>query len=145
MSNTQFGLSLRAWQEKTTAQLQALARVATQDLAERVIDDTPVDTGNLVGNWQPSLSAPNLEVTDGALGNGYAQSALVATIQQFKAGEVFYYTNNAAYARRIEFGFVGPDSLGRVYNQAGRYMVTKAVAAWDSIVDGAAVKLGMTK
>ena len=138
-------LAMDAWASKTKAQLSALARVATQDLAERVIDGTPVDTGNLVGNWQPSLNAPNLAVNDMPTSNAYAQSVLAGVIPQFKAGDRFYYTNATAYARRIEFGFVGPDALGRVYNQAGQYPVTKAIAAWDQIVDAAAVKLGMTK
>lgn len=31
------------------------------------------------------------------------------------------------YARRIELGFVGPDSLGRVFNQAARPYVKPAV------------------
>jgi hypothetical protein len=145
MSNTQFALSLDAWQKKTAEQLAALGRVASQDLAERVIDDTPIDTGNLVGNWQPSINAPNLEVSEAPTNNVYAQSALVGTIPQLKAGDRFYYTNATAYARRIEFGFVGPDALGRVYNQAGRYMVTKAVAAWDGIVAAAAAKLGLKR
>lgn len=145
MAATQFRLSLDAWAQKTTAQLGALARVATQDLAERVIDATPVDTGFLVGNWQPSLNAPVLNLNENATGNAYAQSALVGVIPSFKAGDTFFYTNAAAYARRIEFGFVGEDSLGRVYNQAGRYMVTKAVAAWDSIVASAASKIGLKK
>ena len=38
------------------------------------------------------------------------------------------YTN-MAYAARIEFGFVGADSLGRVYNQAPQPYLTPAVEA----------------
>lgn len=34
---------------------------------------------------------------------------------------------NADYAARIEFGFVGPDSLGRVYNQAAQPYLRPAV------------------
>lgn len=33
-----------------------------------------------------------------------------------RPGEVFVFTN-APQAARLEYGFVGPDSLGRVYNQ----------------------------
>lgn len=139
---TVFAASLKAWREKAGDKLGALARVATQDLCERVIDDTPIDTGFLVGNWQPSLNAPTVAAGD-ATGNVYASSQLAVTIPQIKPGDIFYYLNAAAYARRIEFGFVGPDSLGRVYNQAGRYMVTKNINAWDSIVQKAAVKIGL--
>lgn len=38
------------------------------------------------------------------------------------------YTNQV-YAARIEFGFVGADSLGRVYNQAPQPYMTPAVEA----------------
>lgn len=30
------------------------------------------------------------------------------------------------YSLRVEFGFVGADSLGRVYNQAGQFYMTRA-------------------
>lgn len=142
-NSTVFTLALEKWQAKVGEQLGALARVATQDLCERVIDDTPIDTGFLVGNWQPSLNTPNAEVTGEPTGNVYATSQIVATIPNLKAGDIFYYLNATAYARRIEFGFVGEDSLGRKYNQAGRYMVTKAIAAWEAIVNNAAGKLGI--
>lgn len=43
------------------------------------------------------------------------------------SGQVF---TNVAYAARIEFGFVGADRLGRVYNQAPQpYMLPAAEAA----------------
>ena len=52
-----------------------------------------------------------------------------------------------AYARRIEYGFVGLDSLGRNYNQAAQPYIRPA---WDSqkeaaqkaIVDGLAAAIG---
>ena len=49
------------------------------------------------------------------------------------------YTAN--YARRTNFGFVGADSLGRVYNQAGNYFVEGAIAEWGNIVAKAAKEL----
>lgn len=143
MSGDLLRKSLFDWAAKTRNGLNGLARVACQDLAEAVMDDTPIDVGFLVGNWQPSLNAPNLSLDEAGTGNGYAQSKIGIVIAGIKAGDVFYYTNNAAYARRIEYGFVGPDSLGRVYNQQGRHMVTANIKRWPSIVNGAAVKLGL--
>lgn len=43
----------------------------------------------------------------------------------------------AAYAKRMNFGFVGADSLGRVYNQSGNHFVERAINLWPSIVDQA--------
>lgn len=36
------------------------------------------------------------------------------------------HTSGVPYGPRIEFGFVGPDALGRVYNQAPRPYMTPA-------------------
>lgn len=47
------------------------------------------------------------------------------------SGDVFegQIGTNAVYARRLEFGFVGPDSLGRVYNQPPYPFMNPAVPA----------------
>ncbi len=37
------------------------------------------------------------------------------------------------YAKRIEFGFSGQDSLGRRYNQKGRFWATMTYNSWGSI------------
>ena len=37
----------------------------------------------------------------------------------------------------MNFGYVGADSLGRVYNQQGHYFVEGAVAKWPEIVKAA--------
>jgi hypothetical protein len=141
MMNDLFRRSLGEWSRKVS-DLTPLARVACQDLAEKVVDGTRIDTGFLVANWQPALDAPDLSEVEG-LGNGYAQSRIGVVVAQIKAGDVFYYTNNAAYARRMEHGFVGYDSLGRYYNQKGDHNVIGAVAQWTLIVNEAAVKLGL--
>lgn len=136
-----FTRTLGQWAQKAGDQLDALARVACQDLAEEVIDNTPIDKGFLVGNWQPSLNTVLNMSEAKAMGNGYVQSKLGLVVAEMEAGDTFYFTNNAAYARRIEFGFVGTDSLGRTYNQSGRHMVTIAIQRWPTIVAGAAAKL----
>lgn len=140
-----FRRSLYEWAAKAGDKLDALARVACQDLAEAVIDDTRVDTGFLVGNWQPSLNAPDLSLEQEGVGNGYAQSKLGLVVSNIKSGDTFYYVNNAAYARRREYGFVGEDSLGRYYNERGDHMIGDNIARWRQIVAGAAMKIGLAK
>lgn len=138
-----FRRSMGEWAARAGQRLDGLARVACQDLSEAVIEDTPVDLGFLVGNWQPSLNTPTVAVDTAGTGNGYAQSKLGLVVANIRAGDVFYYTNNAAYARRIEYGFVGEDSLGRYYNQQGRHMIGDNIARWPQIVAGAAIKIGL--
>jgi hypothetical protein len=138
--NQQFREVVGKWAHASVPdQLLGVARIAIQDTAEIVVDETPVDTGFLVANWQPSLNAPDLSLVLGA--NGYDASAAALTVTDLKLGDVFYFTNNAVYARRINYGFVGADSLGRHYNQVGRHMIETAVGYWPTTVERAAGQL----
>lgn len=133
-----FKASLGKWANKTQAQLDALARQSSQEVAKAVVIATPVDTGFLRGSWQPSvggdakLADPENVMLDA--GGANAASMIALEIAQMKAGDVFHMRNNCAYARRLEYGFVGQDSLGRTYNQAGRYYVSDTVKSWRAIV-----------
>lgn len=66
--------------------------------------DPPVITGNL----KSSIGY----VTD--------RSAGVGGLKQPESKHTLRVGTNVAYAARVEFGFVGTDSLGRTYNQAGK-------------------------
>jgi hypothetical protein len=50
-------------------------------------------------------------------------------------GDTIYIGWTAAYAMRMEYGFQGPDSLGRVYNQPGNGFARSAAQNWPKIVD----------
>jgi hypothetical protein len=63
--------------------------------------------------------------------SGSNVGAVTATLQSDQAIWIGY---QAAYARRMNYGFVGADSLGRVYNQAGNYFVEGAILQWRSFV-----------
>lgn len=52
-------------------------------------------------------------------------------------GDEVFLGYQAKYARRQNFGFVGADSLGRVYNQTGNHFVERAINMWPQIVDQA--------
>lgn len=140
----EFEASLDEWLVGVKADLTAVARQSAYQLAFQVVTDTPVDTGFLRGNWQPSIGTPAAPKANPPFdpGGGIAMADFAVSISQLQLGDVIYYTNAAVYARRIEYGFVGHDSLGRYYNQAGRYYVTNNVAQWDSIVQTKAGELG---
>ena len=128
-----FRANVTRWAEKFNVDLLALARQTAQEAAEQVHYYTPIDLGFLRGSWQPSLNTPKTDE-----GNGAGIATLSAVLTGIKLGDVFWMTNNAAYALRIEFGFVGPDKLGRVYNQAGQFYVTKVMKRWGTIVESQA-------
>ena len=84
----------------------------------------PFDLGNLMNS-----------ITAGTTPDGGSDPALV--FHNLKVGETVYAGWSANYAMRQEFGFVGPDSLGRVYNQSGRAFLRSSVQRWQEYVDDA--------
>ena len=80
-------------------------------------------TGFLRGSWFASIGSPP-RGTGSADKTGGTSLGRVSTVASgLQLGQVFYLGNTASYAARVNWGFVGTDSLGRHYNQAGRYWV----------------------
>jgi hypothetical protein len=74
----------------------------------RVIRETPVDTGRLRGNWQSSLNVPEnapIERFQKAQSSGSSSAEVSSTINRLQIGNIFWFTNNLPYARRIEEGY----------------------------------------
>lgn len=85
----------------------------------------PVDTGALRRSFQSSLNGSTAFT---------GPEAYVLTIGQMKLGDVAQFGWTAAHAMRQNYGFVGPDRLGRVYNQAGKHFLENAVSQFPAIV-----------
>lgn len=135
-NGTTFKADISSWVSRVGDQMDALARQVCQETAQRVVEATPVDTGFLRGSWQPSIgSAPSRS-------EGGADIGLV--LSGMRAGDTFWMTNNAVYAMRVEFGFVGEDSLGRYYDQKGQFFVSNTVAKYEEIVAAVARDLRIT-
>lgn len=142
----EFTARLGAWAAKVDDGLAALARQVCQETSVRVVTATPVDTGFLRGSWQPSIGGlAQAESSVADPGGAKAQADIALTCTGLKIGDTYYMVNNASYARRLEYGFVGEDALGRTYNQTGRFYVRDAVAKFEQIVDSVAADLGLTK
>lgn len=65
------------------------------------------------------------------------EASYVTALAGLKIGEVMRFTWGGAgvdYAMRIEHGFTGTDSLGRNYNQAGRFFVGDNAARFSQFV-----------
>lgn len=134
---TEFAAKIRKWAEQLDNDLNALARQSCQEVSAQVVQATPVDTGFLRGNWQPSIG--EMATTAPEAGKAPDYTAVASDIE---CGDIFYMTNNTAYAKRLEYGFEGKDSLGREYHQAGRYYVRDTLSKWPEIVSGVARELG---
>lgn len=140
-----FAVDIRKFVEKVKDREALFARELAQDLARKVIERTPVETGFLRGSWYASIN--NIAKTNNGRkdsSGAAALSTITLTFQNAKAGDTLYILNNANYARRIEFGFVGmTDSLGRFYTgPAPRAMVRRTIAEADEIAKQVLVRLG---
>ena len=85
----------------------------------------PKDLGNLQNSFVCALNgSTSLSGAD----------AYVATIAGYDLGDSIFGGWTAAYALRMEYGFVGADRLGRVYSQAGNFYALGAYQQWQRIV-----------
>jgi HK97 gp10 family phage protein len=96
------------------------AKAAVSDAAQLFVEEAqalvPVDTGHL----RDSIHAELVESTD------TRTVVAVSPAYEDSSEQVGF---EPAYARRIEFGFMGSDSLGRVYHQAAQPFMRPA---WDN-------------
>ena len=93
----------------------------------------PKVTGNLARSL---LAQINQSVTVSSATDFAGQDVGILAVQAV-LGDTVHFGYQAEYARRQNFGFVGEDSLGRTYNQAGNGFVERAVNMWPQIVDQA--------
>lgn len=131
-------LSIAQWAKQTQERIEAVQKRSIEMLAEEMIRTKPnggrlpVDTGNLARSQLASQTA--MPKTSEGPFNGSNVGAVVATMDVKKP---IYISWQTRYARRQNYGFVGADSLGRVYNTAGNYFLEGAIAQWPQIVAAA--------
>lgn len=124
------------WTERgATDKLLDVAREAIQAMNAEIVQNTPVDTGFLRSSYFASLN----EIPSGPAGAGTV--AINVPLTELKVGDVYYLGNTAVYARRVEMGFVGTDSLGRYYNQVGRFWIANVVDRWKVFLEDAVTKV----
>ncbi len=112
----------------------AVYQATVLDALARVKELTPVQTGNLRANWTVIKEGDAMPLP----GRGEPAELVV---ERLKLGDVAIITNPVIYARRIEFGFVGEDSLGRYYNQQGRGMMQQTISEMPQIAARAQARI----
>lgn len=130
-----FSQAVEDWVSQTEERIDAVYARSVELLGEEMAKTrneggrVPFLTGNLARSLLASKSGmPN--TTDGPFG-GSNVGLVAATL---KAKETVWLGYQANYAARQNYGYVGSDSLGRVYNQQGAYFVDHAAANWPNIV-----------
>lgn len=132
--------------------LEESAEVIFQNICleffNRLSAATPVLTGNLrnslvvsVGGGQQLVTGPGNNPSDATYRSGAETS--IANIMNVKIGDKVSYMYQATYFLRIEYGFVGYDSLGRYYNQPGRFFAKGVGAQYRSIARRVAASFKM--
>lgn len=154
MATAWSGVIPSAWADQTERLMTALLRNCVQDLAQeasRTIPNggrLPIKTGNLARSIVVDNEPPMIREGD-APAAGFS-----AGIAAIKPGQTVYIGWTAIYSRRMNYGFVGTDSLGRYYgsaqavittgysNRAGYGFAEAAAAKWPEIVkrQAAAIK-----
>jgi hypothetical protein len=98
----------------------------------------PIKTGFLRASGQVVIGTepPSIQATPGdGKSVSYDGGAVSLVISNANLDDTITFAYTAAYARRQNYGFVGADSLGRVYNQKGYHFVDLAAQAWPQTVD----------
>lgn len=115
----------------------AVFQTSVQFMAEDIAKTTPVDIGFLRNSFRLDLNQlPSI----GDEGMGIA--GVSSSIGGIKISDTVYLSFTASYAMRLEYGFEGMDSKGRLYNQSGRFWVRGAAQNWNSYVEQAFRKAG---
>jgi len=137
-----FSAQVKAWAKETEAKKAAVFKIATQKLVDAMIltipkqGNLPVDTGNLRRSLMASTSVrPTIISGKEDFTDGFSEVEFVISGATIK--DKIYIGFQAEYARRMEYGFIGQDALGRVYNQAGFAFVGQAALDWQRFVDEA--------
>ena len=130
MPKSDFGGQVRAFTEKAKARQEAIFKGSAERVLERAGTPKaeggkmPVVTGFLRNSARASTEGvPSSESKDPPL--------VFATM---KVGQTVTVGWTAAYALRMEHGFVGEDKLGRTYAQQGNGFLRSQVQNWPFIV-----------
>lgn len=140
--NARFAEQVSDWANETKERLNAIFRLSTQRVIE-VMQKTDQEGGYLPyqdGFLRASLvvlvnqNPPPADKTPEEVGSTYNPATTELAIASAVAGDRIVAAYTVEYARRLEYGFVGTDSLGRVYNQAGIGWTERAAQQWPQIV-----------
>lgn len=132
------------WVEATEKRKNAVFRDATQRIIDIMQSTVPVKDGFLRASLVVAVNSPPpaADKKKGDSSNVYNPAAIQAAISKAVAGDRIVAAYTMVYARRLEFGFTGVDSLGRNYNQPARGWARLAAQQWAEVVaqSGAAAK-----
>jgi hypothetical protein len=145
-----FTADVRNWTEKAKRNAVLIVKQSIQDAGQEmtnaedgIVRGAPFKEG-VVPVDEAELINSSVVIVDGATsgrGEGGQGPDFTGALAGFEAGDYVEIGFTAKHARRREYGFSGQDSLGRTYDEPGRFMVRNAAQQWNTIVQGNAAKL----
>ena len=140
----QFHAIIDQWTKETEDRMRRVWVAAIDDLAD-TMNKTRANGGrlpHLTGNLMRSLLASTSAMpSTGGPNAKYSGQDVGLVTAGLRLDQTIWLGYQAIYARRMNYGFVGQDSLGRNYNQAGAHFVEGAIAEWPNIVRMAVSKI----
>ncbi|WP_416066105.1 hypothetical protein ACK9YZ_07060 [Rhizobium sp. ZK1] len=132
-----FAAQVSEWAKAELEREEAVFHEAARTVANEV--RTPVAEGGRMplktGNLRRSLMASTADMpTIREDKTEFQDSGIELVIAGSQLGETIFLGFQAAYAARMNYGFVGTDALGRTYNQTGFGFVDAVAQRWPQIV-----------
>lgn len=140
-----FGDDVARWSGKAVKRATDIRNAAAQDMVREVTKTVrqggrlPIRTGNLRRSLLASTTAMPAMGGPGELYRGSTPGLVIA---QAKLTDTIYLGFQANYARRMNYGFVGADSLGRSYHNQGFHFIEAAALKWPEFVASRARRMG---
>lgn len=137
-----FSAAVGSWASQSKQRISAVHRRSVELLGDEMSKTrpqggrVPFQTGNLARSILASTSGMP-RTAEGP----FAGSNVGLIAARLRPDQKVWLGYQAAYARRVNNGFVGADRLGRVYNQQGAYFVEGAIMSWPQIVAKAVAEL----
>ena len=110
-----FSADISAFIAKAKGNADAAVRLVAEEVAERVIDRTPVLEGEARGGWKASVGA-YVPTPTGRLDKAGAETmaAIKSDLTNVKAGDVVFITNHEPHAIALEHGLSDQAPAGMV-------------------------------
>lgn len=109
------GDQLKAFAEKTKADMETVVRKTAFSLGESMVVMSPVRSGRFRGNWQYGTDAINTSISGADDKSGRTSlNRIQAGVRGWVPGQTMYLTNSLPYAQRLESGWSGQAPAGMV-------------------------------
>lgn len=138
-----FSAYVTEWTRQSEARMLAVFKRAVELLADELTygrqngGRVPWVTGNMARSLTGALNSIVMTSAAETPPDGDAGAAIAMA----QIGDFIHLGFQAGYSKRVNFGFVGQDSLGRNYNQEGAHFVEYAATQWPIMVSLAAEEI----